>query len=279
MSTHSSWQESITVHHDGCTIHGWIHGNPSAPLVIMAHGAGMDHRMFDPQLAPLLAAGYRVLTLDFRGHGSSQPIGERPLTIDDLARDILGLADQAVAPRFAIVGQSMGGFVAQQLAVRHPDRVTCVVIIGTNCATAPLSRWEDYGLRSSVSMIRYWPWGDLRRRSARATAITPEVQAYAYEAMSTLTKTDFVEIWKAVAGAIRPDPEHESKHPLLLTHGDQDRTGTVAKSVAAWANRDPSARYDVIPQAGHNANQDNPDYFNNLLVPFLEEHYPAEVTE
>lgn len=239
----------------------------------------MDHRMFDPQLAPLLGAGYRVLTLDFRGHGSSQPLGRLPLMIDDLAEDVLRLADHAAAPRFAMVGQSMGGLVAQRLAARHPHRVAAVIIIGANCATETLSRWERCGLRSSVSWIRLWPWGDLRRRSARATAITPETRLYAYEAMSTLTKTDFVEVWKAVAGAIRPEPEHQSQHPLLLTHGNQDRTGTVAKSMAAWARRDPSARYDVIPNAGHNANQDNPDHVNGLLLPFVKEHYPVEASE
>ncbi|UXA20442.1 alpha/beta fold hydrolase [Mycobacterium sp. SMC-4] len=269
----------LVVHRGGCAVHGWVHGDQSAPLVVMAHGAGMDHRMFDPQLTPLLDAGYRVLTMDLRGHGSSQPIGQLPLTIDDLADDVLGLADQAAAPRFAIVGQSMGGFVAQRLAAQHPERVAAVIIIGTNCATETLSRWEDWGLRSSVGLIRFWPWGDLRRRSARVTAITPQIRAYAYEAMSALTKADFVEVWKAVAGAIQPEPGHQSKHPLLLTHGDQDRTGTVAKSVANWASREPSARYDVIPDAGHNANQDNPVYFNDLLMTFLEEHYPVGAPE
>lgn len=269
----------VVVHRAGCAVHSWLYGDRAAPLVVMAHGAGMDHRMFEPQLKPLLDAGYSVLTMDFRGHGRSKPIGRLPLTIDDLASDLLELADKVAAPRFAVVGQSMGGFVAQKLAVRDPERVASVTIIGTNCATAPLSRWEDYGLRFSVSMFRFWPWGDLRRRSARATAITPETRAYAYEAMSTLTKADFMEVWKAVAGAIQPDPEHQSRHPLLLTHGDQDRTGTVAKSVADWASHDPSARYDVIPHAGHNANQDNPDYFNDLLMSFLEEHHPAGAAE
>lgn len=274
MTTPIPMPEQIVVQQDGCTIHGWLHGDRSAPLVVMAHGAGMDHRMFNSQLKPLLTAGYRVLTIDFRGHGISKPIGKLPLTIDDLADDILLLANRAEAPRFAVVGQSMGGFVAQRLELRHPHRIAAVAIIGTNCATHALSRWEQYGLRSSVNWFRYWPWGDLRRRSARATAITSEGRAYAYDAMSALTKAEFVEVWKAVAGAIQPEPGHRSRCPLLLTHGDQDRTGTVAKSMASWADRDPSARYEVVPHAGHNANQDNPDYFNDLLGSFLEKHYP-----
>lgn len=63
--------------------------------------------------------------------------------------------------------------------------------------------------------------------------------------------------------------------PLLLTHGEHDRTGNIARIEPAWAERDPHCRYELVPDASHNANQDNADFFNEVLPNFLSEHYPS----
>ncbi len=259
----------------GCPVHAWVDGGTTAPMVVLLHGAGMDHRMFDAQVGPLLAAGYRVMTLDQRGHGRSRPLGEVPLSVADLAGDVLALADEVAAPRLALVGQSLGGFVAQHLAVHHPERVTTLVTIGSSCTTTALPPHERYLLRSSLTWFRYWPWQDLRRRSARATAVTPAAQAYAHEAMGLLTKEDFLQVWRAVTEAIQPVAGHRAVHPLLLTHGDRDNTGTVRKSVATWAAQEPGATYVVVPDAGHNANQDNPEHVNRVLLDHLQRYVPV----
>jgi 3-oxoadipate enol-lactonase len=56
----------------------------------------------------------------------------------------------------------------------------------------------------------------------------------------------------------------------LLTHGDQDRAGTIRRDAPRWAASDPLIEYIVIPEAHHNANQDNPRFFNRILLEFLE---------
>ena len=110
---------------------------------------------------------------------------------------------------------------------------------------------------------------------ATSLAISPGVRAYAREAMGALSKQEFLVVWGAVTRVPRPRPGYRIEHPLLLTHGDQDRTGTISRSAPAWAARDPRARYEVIPHARHNANQDSPAFFNRVLVEFLVEHAPA----
>ncbi|NDL56544.1 alpha/beta fold hydrolase [Phytoactinopolyspora mesophila] len=272
MSDATEWHvRELVVKRSGCPVHASVRGSESAPLVVLSHGAAMDHRMFDPQLAPLLDAGYRVMTVDLRGHGKSKPVGEVPFMVTDLADDVLALVDQLGVDRFVIIGQSMGGYVAQDLVLRYPDRIVALGIIGSTCITAPLTRLEMFSLRTSPLWFRLWPWGNLRRTVAKATAVTDEARAYAYDAVSALRKQEFIAVWNAVALAVQPRPGYRIEHPLLLTHGDQDRTGNIRRSAPAWAERDPRARYKVIANAGHNANQDNPEFFNRILLEFLSE--------
>ena len=239
----------------------------------------MDHRMFDSQLPPLLAAGYQVMTVDLRGHGHSRPLGGAPLSVPALAEDVLALIDEAGADRFVVIGQSLGGYVAQDLVLRYPHRVIALGVIGSTATTTPISRLDAYLLRSSVTWFRFWPYKHLRKLMVTSLAHDEEVQAYAREAMNTLTKEEFLTIWTAVTHVHQPLPEYRIEHPFLLTHGDQDRTGNIRAVAPAWAARDPQSTYVVIPDARHNANQDNPDFYNRALLNFLTQHAPTDPSQ
>ncbi|WP_150461132.1 alpha/beta fold hydrolase [Nesterenkonia ebinurensis] len=269
-------QTGYVVAHAGSQIRAWLTGPAGGPLVALSHGASMDHQMFDEQLGPLIGAGYRVLTWDIRGHGRSQPMGRLPIEIADMTDDLLAILDHLdVSGPICVGGQSLGGYIAQELVRREPERVAAVVIIGSTCTTMPIAWWEQWALKSSAWWFVPWPWEHLKRTIAKSTAQRPEVRTYAENAISMMSKTDFVQIWRAVTQSIRPKPGYRIEVPLLLTHGDQDRTGNVARTAPAWAARDPRCQYEVIPHASHNANQDNPEHFNSVLLDFLTEHYPA----
>lgn len=256
----------------GSTVHGWVGGAPEGPLVVLLHGATMDHAMFAEQVGPLGEAGYRVLAIDFRGHGASKPIGELPLTMAGLALDVLGMVDLLGVEHFDVVGQSMGGYVAQELVRRHSHRVRAITVIGSTCLTLPITWWERLALRSSPWWFRWWPWDHLLDTMSRATALQPDVRAYARRAAGALDRQEFLAVWRGVVAGIDPDPGYRIEHPLLLVHGDQDRTGNVARRAPAWARREPRCRYEVITGAGHNANQDQPEQFTTLLLEFLDQH-------
>lgn len=261
----------------GSQVHAWLTGPTSGPLIVLSHGASMDHRMFDEQLGPLVGAGYRVLTWDIRGHGRSQPIGRVPIDVADMAEDLLAILDHLdVSGPICVGGQSLGGYVAQELVYREPERVAAVVIIGSTCITMPIARWEQWALQSSPWWFVPWPWPHLKRTVAKSTALRPQVRTYAETAIATMSKTDFVQIWRGVTRSMRPEAGYQIDVPLLLTHGDQDGTGNIARTAPAWAARDPYCRYEVIPDASHNANQDNPEHFNRVLLDFLAEHYPVD---
>lgn len=252
----------------GCTIHYWLAGPEDRPLVVLMHGATMDHRMFDPQIAALVPQ-YRTLRWDARGHGRSRPAPE--FTLEDCAADLIAILDAIGVDQVVLVGQSMGGYIAQYVYLRQPERVRAIVIIGATSIALPYALWEIWALQATLPMFRLWPYNHLAGVVARSTALRPEVQAYALEVVRQFDRREFLTIWKAVTQAVRREglPDHRIDVPLLLTHGDQDNTGSVKRQAPAWAASEPNVELVVIPNASHNANQDNPTFFNDLLLRFL----------
>src|SRR3954463_10081518 len=107
------------------------------PTVVLAHALGCDLSMWD-ETAKELARGFTVLRYDHRGHGRSEAVAG-PFEIEQLADDAADLIPAGNDGENHFVGLSMGGMVAQQVAVRHPELVTSVVIANSS------SRYDDTG--------------------------------------------------------------------------------------------------------------------------------------
>lgn len=259
----------------GCPIHYWTGGPAERPWVALMHGATMDHRMFNPQIEALLPH-YRVLVWDGRGQGESQPIGDG-FSLELCADDMLAIFDREGIDAAMLVGQSLGGYVAQHIYRQAPERVLALVQIGTTPVAKAYSKLDVTALRASLPLFRLWPFGNLTSLVARTTARTPAAQAYALEAIRRTNRDNFVSIWEAVSTAVNEEgwPGFRFDVPLLLLHGDRDTAGTIRRDMPVWAAAEPTAGYHVIPNAGHNANQDNPGVTNELLLSFLDRTLPT----
>ncbi|WP_165988978.1 alpha/beta fold hydrolase [Streptomyces sp. YIM 98790] len=271
----------MTDHHTlelrGQRIESWTAGPPDGPLVTCTHGLSMDHRMFDRQTGPLTAAGYRVLVWDLPGHGASKPLRGR-FSVGTAAGCLADLITALGHRQSILVGHSLGGFVSQELLHERPGMVRALVVVGNNSLTTPLPLHQRLALR--LSPLLFLLRGDSWRRKvvSRETAATPEAREYAYDATSRMRKREFVSAWAGMSRCLRPEPDYRIPCPFLLTLGEHDETGTVADDPRRWAEREPDSDFAVIPGAGHNANQDNPDFFNRLLLDFLTERTgPARV--
>jgi 3-oxoadipate enol-lactonase len=250
------------------TIRYWLSGpapRPTAPTLVLLHGATLDHRSWDPQVAALRDR-FTVVVPDLRAHGEST--GE----FDFLAAvaDVEALLDELAGERFVLIGLSLGGNIAQEVVRRDHSRVDALVVADATCNTAlrhPMA--ASMGV-TALRMQVLLAGSGFAQLAAKATATDPEVQAYALEANAHRSNSETVGILASLlSSALRPDPAYRLPVPTLLVHGEHDRIGDIADGTAAWARREPLAEYAVIPRAGHASNLDNPDAFLAVLDAFL----------
>ena len=257
----------------GCPLHYWLTGEEGRPLVVFTHGALVDHHTFEPQI-PVVAQHYRVLTWDVRGHGQSRPMGA-PFTVQEAVEDLVALLDILGYRQAILVGQSMGGNIAQEMVFLHPERVISLVDIDSTCNTLKLSAVERAMLRLARPLFHLYPYELLKKHSAQQSSIKPEVRQYLYEAMSQLSKDDFITIMMGTSLCLHYEPGYTITQPLLLIRGEHDQLGNIKTAMPRWAARDSQSRYVVVPDAGHCSNQDNPEFVNQLLLDFLQKQIPS----
>jgi len=258
-----------TLERNGCTLHYWLYqGDSAKPLLVFTHGAGADHRMFDPQTNALLGQ-YPMLTWDVRGHGLSRP-DSSPFSIRAAVDDLLTILDTLGIQQAIFAGQSMGGNITQEIAFLYPQRVKALVLIDCACNTFRLSSTEKLMLTIAPAMFKWYPESLLKSQSVQVSAVTEGARAYLREVFQMMSKDEFVNVLLATTGCLHEEPDYHIKQPMLLVHGKHDGTGNIRKVAPKWAAREPHCRYVVIPDAGHVANMDNSPFFNRLLLEFLQ---------
>jgi 3-oxoadipate enol-lactonase len=114
---------------DGCRLATRIDGREGAPWVVLSCSLGTNLAMWTPQL-DALAATYRVLRYDSRGHGASDA-PEGPYTIERLGQDVVEILDASGIERARFCGLSMGGMVGQWLGARAPDATSSTGVTGS----------------------------------------------------------------------------------------------------------------------------------------------------
>ena len=255
----------------GCKIHYWLTGPTDTPLIVFTHGVSMDHTMFATQV-DALRHQYRLLTWDVRGHNESQPMGQ-DFSVESAADDLAALLDHVGYDRAILVGHSMGGLVSQELLFRHPERVIALVTIGSFCITLKPSQLFEILMKISPTMINLLPYRFFKWAAARHITTTDETRAYVDLVLSRISKQQFVTMWTAVVNCIHSEPDYRITHPLLITAGQRDNLGLgfIKQQIRAWAKRDSNGQSIAIPDGAHNAHQENPAFFNPLLLEFLEQ--------
>nr|WP_280953712.1 alpha/beta hydrolase [Symbiobacterium terraclitae] len=248
----------------GGTLHYFTNGRPGRPLFFL-HGAGLDHRMFAPQY-PAFDPEYALFAWDARGHGRSA--GVQGFSVDLLVADLLAVMDREGIARATLIGQSMGGNLAQEVAMRHPDRVEALVVIDATRNSQRLRAWEAASLRLAAPLLRLTPFDWLVEGSAWACSRRPEVQQYVRECMRHVGKARFCEVMVRVFDFVAYRPELRCPERTLLICGAEDRTGNIRKSMTAWA-REEGLEFHMLPGARHNANQDAPEETNRIIREFL----------
>jgi len=244
-----------------------LEGNDGLPVLVLSSSIGVDHGLWAPQMPDLLAH-FQVLRYDTRGHGASDaPHAE--YTMEELARDVLGLADALGIAKFAFCGLSLGGMTGQWLAIHAPERLTALVLANTSPCTASKSTWDDRrravlggGMAAIVDMVmqRFFlpetlAQGDPHVSTLRATFLKTDPVGYA-GCCSAIRDMDHT----ALLGKIRV--------PTLVIVGDRDVSTPWEGHGEILAREIPGARVVRLPTA-HLSNVDRPQSFTKALLEFL----------
>jgi pimeloyl-ACP methyl ester carboxylesterase len=234
--------------------------------VLLIHGGNLDHRMWDDQF-DLLAERFRTVRYDVRGFGRSTP-GDVEHSAHE---DLLALLDHLDVERAHIVGLSLGGRIAIDFALVHPERVIDLVLAGPG-----LSGWR----------FTPAPWHDRLREAVQTGDVAAIAEAWLKsdymapamenpelaERLRTIT-VENDDLWLREFRERRLDPLavgrlEELQLPVLLILGDRD-VPDIHDIVELIEQKVPDTRKVLIQGAGHMVNMERPEEFNRALVGFL----------
>ncbi len=243
--------------------------------VLFLHGLGASMYAWRKNLAPVLAAGFRVIALDHRGFGFS----DKPPTGYDnaaYARLTVALLDSLHVADAVLVGHSMGGAIAAELALEHPARVRGLVLIGS----AGLGAKEPIIFR-----VGRWPVVGPLALTLRGRGLTERLLESTYLDPRKVSPADVDQYYAPVAesdygralyGVLREfqfdglvGRLDRVATPTLVVWGEADRWIPIALGRLMAASI-PHAAFLTVP-AGHSVQEEAPDDVNHLLIRFLRE--------
>lgn len=249
----------------------------SGALVICLHGIGGNRTNWHDQL-PDFARHFHAASWDARGYAMSDDY-PGPLDFHDFARDLARVLDHFGARKAHLVGLSMGGLIIMDFHAMYPERVATLTICDSLPGFADLSpaqRAEFIRLRKEPLVQGRQP-SDIAPVVAR-TLVGKSAVAGAYErlvaSMSALHKESYI---KTIEGMVNSGLEIELEQIRVPTHvvvGEDDALTPPALS-RAMASRITGARLSVIKNAGHLANIEQPQAFNEAVLAFLLAHRAA----
>jgi len=250
---------------DGTPIYYWAGGKEGAPLVVLTHGATIDHHEWDATL-PHIGRHFRFLTWDVRGHGRSKPAH---FTLNAAIDDLLALLDTLGEQQAIFLGHSMGGNLHQELVFRHPERVRAMICLGCTWNFQKMTPLESFMMKIARPIFMLYSHKALVNQSLEATTISKKNREFLRESMQSISKAEFIDILMETSACLHYEPGYKINKPLLLIVGDKDPTGNIRKIMPVWAEQESDCRFVIIPKSLHAANLDDPSAFHKAVMDFL----------
>ncbi len=253
----------------------WYERTGSGPLVLLLHGLSDTHQLWR-HVAPVLADHCTAVAIDHYAHGHS-PMPEGALTTAVMADGVAQLIERLGMGPAVVVGLSMGGGVAQVLALRRPELVRALVLVSTSSEFKPSNR-ERFRAR-----------GEKAVREGMAAIIeetvprwfTPEWPAANPEVYASIVATVLANPPERFAAASQANAERgwtdrlgEIRCPVLFVGGELDPMG-IEGVAATFRAQIPQARTVIVPAVSHLIPIQKPADLNSILVGWLAELAPA----
>jgi 3-oxoadipate enol-lactonase len=261
-----------------------VGGSPEGPAVLLVMGLALRGAIWAETRDALVAAGYRTVTMDNRGVGRSE-VATGGFTTATMADDAIAVLDDASVTRAHVVGVSLGGMIAQQLALRHAGRVRGLVLQSTTAGMPRVDFIPFTGPFRAAGMVRARLSGDADRRARAALRLLttrryartadlsdPRLRVYLDAMAAGVSRVGYVaqvraasrhRAWRLLAGI---------RAPTLVQHGAEDHVVRAAAG-RAIARRIPGARLEIYADAGHLLALQRPDSVD-AVVRFLRAQEP-----
>ena len=249
--------------------------------LLLVHGFTGARDDFEDHIDDLAALGWHVVAPDLRGHGQSDhPEGEEAYSLSIFADDIAALVGGLGWDRFVLLGHSMGGMIVQAYAVQHPERLDGLILMDTSHGPVELGERDtiegaravvrEGGMKALVELMR--ESGGVLDTPAHQRVVA-ERPGYAemgerksLESADDMFLAMTVELFEQ---ADRLDALRALDVPTLVIVGEQDEAfvGPSQRMASAISG----ARLEVIPDAGHSPQFENPSAWLSVMSAFLEE--------
>ena len=266
---------------DGVELLVRLDGDQSDPPVMILHGYLDNSESWGPVATLTARAGFRVVRVDHRGHGRSTDVGdEAAYAFDRLCRDTLAVADELGIESFHLVGHSMGGYLAQMLAIRDAERLSSLVLVG--CSPMPgspdrpiaahLRRFVGYRVGAG-RLVRLLAPVLTRRPFASSPGRTRSELRASLDALGRSAAMQDPAAFVALGEQLQ---SHDDLRPFLpsidlpttVVVGDNEvaklRAGCEALAVGI-----PGAVLVVVDEAGHGVPMEQPERFAASLLEHL----------
>jgi pimeloyl-ACP methyl ester carboxylesterase len=239
----------------------------SKPTVVLLHGVGLDHTMWEP-VAELLAARFTIIAPDLPGHGSRRPV-EPGITLDGLVEGIVG----EIPPGSHLVGFSLGALVAQHLAVHRPGLVATLTSVSSVCRRTPDERaavlarlrsaQANFGASAAASIHRWYGGTEVDHDRIRRTEAT-------LLANNVLSFVSCYRVFATADAEIAPELGRITVPTLAMTGANDP--GSTPEMSRRLASAIPNCRALVIPGARHMLPVERPETFADCLTNFIGEY-------
>jgi len=240
--------------------------------VVLINGYGASGMAWPREWLATLAADLRVITLDNRGSGWSRS-ADAPFTMEDLANDVVDVLDDAEVDQAVIAGLSMGGMIAQEVALRAPKRVTGLALVGTR---PPAPRFVQPGGAAALALVRPLLPGETLKgfyRRLWTAAAAPGFAGRHPELIQELVdqtverptpRAMLLYQMRAMTGWGHAERLEELTTPTVVVHGELDTFAPVANG-RALAALIPGARLELLPDVGHLVPLEAPEALSAVL--------------
>jgi 3-oxoadipate enol-lactonase len=240
--------------------------------VLWVHGYPLNRTMWKPQLEGL-ADITRGLAIDLRGHGESQP-SPGVYTMDLLADDIATFLDVLnIHQPVILAGLSMGGYVSMAFCRRHIDRLAGLILCATRAHADSPEGKQNRTNSAALAQERGVPAAVSGLQQKLMAPISYKIRPDLVEAVKSMTESTPLEGVVGDLLGMRERPDSLStlaafEKPTLILHGAEDQIIPIREAEEMQSTM-PDAHLEIIPQAGHLLNLEQPQLFNTAVRNFL----------